>query len=114
MKFLFLFALAAAGIARAQTAPAMPKLPDDAVIAEFEGGFKFTMGDFKKLYGSLNPMQQQAALLDRRKFLEQMALYRKLTKMAEDAKLAEQSPYKELLEQTRMQILSQAMIKEGL
>lgn len=114
MKFLFLFAFVSAGIACAQTAPALPKLPDNTVVAEFEDGAKFTMGDFKKVWESLNPVQQQGALMDRRKFLQQMAFYRKLTKMAEEAKLNEQSPYKELLEQDRMQILSQAMIKEGL
>ena len=114
MKFLFLFAIVSAGIASAQSVPALHKLPDNTVVAEFEDGAKFTMGDFKKVWESLAPAQQQAALMDRRKFLQQMAFYRKLTRMAEEAKLNEQSPYKELLEQDRMQILSQAMIKEGL
>jgi parvulin-like peptidyl-prolyl isomerase len=92
----------------------LPDLPDDAVVAEFEDGAKFTMGDFRKICAVLPPAQQQSALADRAKFLHQWAFFRKLAGMAEEAKLQEQSPYREAIEQNRMQILSEAKISDAL
>jgi parvulin-like peptidyl-prolyl isomerase len=94
--------------------PSMPKLPDDTPIAEFDDGTKFTMGDFKKVYGVLSPAQQQMALHDRMQFLQQWAFMRKLARMAEQEKLAERTPYKEAIEQYRMQILSEAKIADAI
>jgi peptidyl-prolyl cis-trans isomerase C len=54
------------------------------------------------------------ALRDRREFLHQWALFRKLAKQAEEQKLDEQSPYKEAAEYARMQVLIQARINEAL
>jgi len=93
--------------------PSLPKLPEDAVVAEFDDGVKFTMGDFLRVYAVLSPEQKQAALQDRRQFLQQYAFFRKLTRMAEAARLHEQSPQKEAIEQARMSILSQAAIANG-
>jgi len=118
MKSLCLFVFSCA--LWAQTAPAppspqtMPNLPDDAVIATFDDGTKFTMADFKAYYGVLPPQNQQMALKDRGEFLHQWAVLRKLSKMADAKKLAEQSPYKEAIDHARMQILVQAMINETL
>jgi peptidyl-prolyl cis-trans isomerase C len=95
-------------------APPIPKLPDDAVLAEFDDGVKFTMADFKAVYANLDPAQKQAALSDRKKFLDQYAFYRKLMQLAEKDKLDEQSPYKEALAAYRMYTLSQAMIREAI
>jgi hypothetical protein len=39
----------------AAPAPKIPDLPDETVVAVFDDGTKFTMGDFKKVYGSLPP-----------------------------------------------------------
>ena len=108
------------GAAWAQNAPppapaaAMPNLPDEAVVAKFDDGTTFTMGDFKKFYNVLNPQQQQMALSDRTKFMHQWALFRKLNKEAEDMKLADQSPYKETIEYQRMQVLFGARVNEEL
>ena len=110
------------GAAWAQNAPtpapaaanAMPNLPDEAVVAKFDDGTTFTMGEFKKFYNVLNPQQQQMALSDRTKFLHQWALFRKLNKEAEDMKLADQSPYKETIEYQRMQVLFGARVNEEL
>src|SRR5262249_53092330 len=96
-----------------QAAPPMPKLPDDTPVAEFDDGTKFTMGDFKKIYAVLSPAQQQIAMRDRMQFLQQWAFMRKLAKMAEDDKLGEHSPYKETIEQFRLQILSEAKINDA-
>src|SRR5690242_18628468 len=95
-------------------APPIPKLPDDAVLVEFDDGVKFTMADFKAVYAARNPAQQQAIMSDRMGFLQQYAFLRKLAQIAEKDKLAEQSPYKEAFEEFRLQTLSQAMIREAI
>jgi len=92
----------------------MPALPDDAVVAEFDDGAKFTMGDFTRVYTVLSPAQQQLALHDRRQFLHQWAFMRKLARMAVEAKIDQQSPYKDAIEHDRLQILSEAKIADAL
>jgi peptidyl-prolyl cis-trans isomerase C len=118
---LFVFICLGAGVpVAAQTAapaaPAiqMPNLPDEAVVAKFDDGTQFTMGDFKKYYQVLPPANQQLALRDRAEFLHQWALFRKLAKQADEKKLGEESPYKEALEYSRMQLLFQARVNDEL
>jgi parvulin-like peptidyl-prolyl isomerase len=50
------------------------------------------------------------ALRNREQWLHQWELFRKLTKMAEEAKLDEESPYKETLTYQRMSVLATAQI----
>jgi parvulin-like peptidyl-prolyl isomerase len=88
----------------------MPDLPDEAVVAIFGDGTKFTMGDFKTIYQALPPANQQMAMRNREVWLHQWELLRNLTKMAEDAKLDQQSPYKESLAYGRMNVLATAEI----
>ena len=88
----------------------MPELPDDTVVAIFGDGTKFTMGNFRKMYDALPPANQQMALRNREQWLHQWELLRKLTKMAEDAKLDQESPYKETLTYGRMNVLATAEI----
>ncbi len=120
MKAFILFVSICLGSAWAQTAPPaapappMPNLPDEAVVATFDDGTQFTMGDFKKYYQVLPQSNQQMALRDRAEWLHQWALFRKLAKQAEEKKLAEEPPYKEAVEYSRMQILAQAMINDQL
>ena len=112
---------------RAQTQPALPlpppspaptatipDLPDETQIAVFDDGTKFTMGDFKKIYGALPPENQKMALRDRKTFLEQWGLMRKLAQQAEAQKLDQESPTKELLQYDRMNIMSSAQINNVL
>jgi parvulin-like peptidyl-prolyl isomerase len=113
MKYLALALLCLHAVS-AQALPPMPKLPDDTPIAEFDDGTKFTMGDFKKVYSVLSPAQQQMAMRDRMQFLQQWAFMRKLAHMAEEEKLAEKTPYKEAIEQYRLQILSEAKINDAI
>src|SRR5947207_13990234 len=94
--------------AAAAAAPTMPDVPEDTVIAIFGDGTKFTMGDFKKIYAALPPPNQQMALRDRAQWLHQWELLRKLTKMAEVAKLDQETPYKEAIEYGSMNVLAQA------
>src|SRR5437763_16194990 len=72
-------------------APTIPDLPDDTLVAVCDDGAKFTMGDFKKIYGALPPDNQQMALRDRKTFLQQWGLMRKLAQMAEKQKLEQES-----------------------
>ena len=88
--------------------PAVAALPDETVIAVFDDGAKFTMGDFKKLFAALPENSQQNIMRDRKGFLEQYGLMRKLAHMAEEAKLDQASPTKESIEFNRLFILSQA------
>jgi peptidyl-prolyl cis-trans isomerase C len=90
--------------------PTMPDLPDDTVVAIFSDGTKFTMGNFRKIFEALPPANQQMALRNREQWLHQWELFRRLTKMAEDAKLDQESPYKETLAYQRMTVLATAQI----
>jgi peptidyl-prolyl cis-trans isomerase C len=98
------------GAPAAAGTPTIPELPEDTVVAVFGDGTKFTMGDFKRMYAALPPPNQQMALRDREQFLHQWEMMRKLTKMAEEAKLDLESPYKEALAYGRMAVLAQAQI----
>jgi peptidyl-prolyl cis-trans isomerase C len=100
--------------ASATVPPAMPDLPEETVVAIFGDGTKFTMGDFKKIFASLPPANQQMALRNREQWLHQWELLRKLTKLAEEAKLDQQSPYKEALDYGRMNVLATAQINAAM
>src|ERR1700736_6103795 len=112
MKAFSLFVFICLGTALAQTAPPppaaaapqLPDLPDETVVAKFDDGTTFTMGEFKKYYAILPPQNQQMAMRDRTEFLHQWALFRKLAKQAEEQKLTDQSPYKEAAEYSRMNV----------
>ena len=119
LSLLVFFCLAAL----AQTVPlppaappnmAMPEMPDSTVVATFDDGATFTMGEFRKIYAILPPQNQQMAMRDRRTFLQQWAFMRKLALMADQEKLDQQSPSKEALAYYRMMILSQAKITDAL
>ena len=117
MKIFFLLAFASFS-AICQTAPgsapaappALPNLPEETVVAVFGDGTKFTMGEFMRIYEALPPANQQMAVRNREQWLHQWEFLRKLTKMAEDQKLDQQSPYKENLTYTRMNVLATAAI----
>jgi peptidyl-prolyl cis-trans isomerase C len=104
---------------RAQT-PAMPPaptgtlpdLPDDSVICVLDDGAKLTMGEFRGLYAALPPNMQQMALSNRPEFLHEYSLMRKLSRMAEEKKLDQESPYKEALVFSRMMVLWQAAMMD--
>jgi parvulin-like peptidyl-prolyl isomerase len=80
-----------------KAAPAIPDLPDPTVIAEFQDGSKFTMGDLKRLYPALQPQLQNAIRQDPVEFFHEYATMLAYEKIALEKKLDEQSPYKERL-----------------
>jgi peptidyl-prolyl cis-trans isomerase C len=122
MKFLCSFVFA--GALMAQTAPAptppppppanLPDLPDDSVVATFSDGTKVTMAEVRGFYSILSPQQQQAVLRDLNAFLHQWGVMRRLAQIGVEKKLNERSPYKEAIEQQRMNVLSQAAINDTL
>jgi parvulin-like peptidyl-prolyl isomerase len=118
MKLLSLFAFLCLGAVWAQTPPpaqpTMPNLPDDAVVAVFDDGVQFTFGDFKKVYAALPPESQRLALMDRKSFVQQWALMRKLAGMAVKDGIDQQSPTKELIEYNRFLVLMNAKLNQQL
>jgi peptidyl-prolyl cis-trans isomerase C len=109
MKPSLLVFLCLSGVwAQTPAAPTLPELPDETVVATFDDGGTFTMGEFKKIYSFMPPEQQRLVLQDRKAFLQQWALMRKLALMAEAAKLDQQSPTKDAIRYNRTQIMSQA------
>lgn len=90
--------------------PRPPEIEDDTVIATFDDGYKMTYGELKTIAGVLPPQMQQTAMRDRKAFVRQLALMRKLTKMAEEIKLDEKSPTREILLFQRMSVLMSAQI----
>jgi peptidyl-prolyl cis-trans isomerase C len=117
MKSLALFVLACGVLAAQVAAPppgVLPNVPEETVIAVFDDGTKLTMGEFKAYYGVMPPNQQQGIMHDRKAFLEQWALLRKLAAIAEKKKLEQASPNKEALEYNRLLVLSQAAVNDEL
>src|ERR1022692_2156968 len=93
---LSLFLCLAAAIA--QTAPPSPPPPapdekGDTVIAIFEDGGKITLDEFRALLPALPANLQQIAQQNRQKFLHYYAMMRELSRMAEQEKLDQRSPY---------------------
>ena len=91
--------------------PAPPPPPPDTVIATADGQ-KVTYGEIANFLKGMNPQMQQNAMRNRKDFVERFALMRKLSVLAEQAKLGDRSPYKELIEAYRMNMLMQAEINE--
>ena len=112
---LFVFACLAAWAQKPPVVPpsnALPDLPDETVVAVFDDGVKFTLRDFKLILNVLPPQNQQMAVQNRRMFVEQWALMRRLAQLAEKEKLDQSSPGKEQLLYGRMTVMSQAIINK--
>jgi len=94
------------------TAPAFPDLPEPTVIAEFQDGTKFTMGDLKKLYPVLPAPLQNAVKQDPVEFFHEYATMLKYEQIAREKKLDEQSPFKEALYFSRLIYMYQAQLQD--
>ncbi len=102
------------GQEQAAQRPQLPDISDSEVVAVFDDGTRFTMGDFKEILTALPPENQSRALQDRPNFMKQWALMRKLAKMAEADQLDRQSPTKEMLEYNRTMVLMNAALSNAL
>jgi peptidyl-prolyl cis-trans isomerase C len=116
MKVLTLFAILCLGAAWAQpqtppAAPAIPDPPDNAVVVVFDDGAKLTMAEFRALISAMPQQNQQMALANRGAFLSQWGLARRLARMAEEDKLDQQSPIKDILNYNRTSLLAQTKLE---
>jgi len=96
------------------TASIFPEISDDKVLAIFDDGVRFTMGQFRGLYTVMNAQMQQTALQNRKDWIQQYALFRKLALMAEQDKLDQVSPTREALAFNRMLLLSQVKLNANM
>ena len=99
----------------AQTAPtASPSTPPDpdAVVATYWDGKKMTYGEMQQFLHALPPQMQQMALRNRKNFVLQLGLMRKLAELGAQNKLDQQSPTKEALEFNRMYLLMTAELTD--
>lgn len=108
LSILLFVCLAGWAQSAAQPAATLPNLPDETVLCTFEDGSAMTMGQFKKIFAILPMEAQQNALKEPKNFMLGWAVMRNLTKIAEKAKLQEESPAREQLEYYRMRILVEA------
>jgi len=108
------FAQVMPAVPAAERPQILPEIPDATVIATFDDGVQFTMGEFRKFYAILPPQNQQNALRDRRTFLQHWAFMRKLSLMADQQKLDQESPSKEALAYNHMVVMSQAKLNDAL
>ncbi len=111
MRFLLPFLLSAVVPACAQTAaaPAPEGFEPGTVVATIDGR-KLTAGELRKFVAALPPNVQQNYNSDKKEFVRQYALLRRLASMAEKAKLDQESPHKERIEYSRTQVMVQAQI----
>jgi peptidyl-prolyl cis-trans isomerase C len=89
-------------------------VPPDTVIATFDDGRKLTIGELTSFLAAMPPNMAQAARRDRKAFVQQFAMMRHLSEMAEKAKLDQQSPTREAIEFNRMYLLMNAQLHEEL
>ncbi len=108
--FLTLFVFGAVLFAQPAPPPKPAELDDDSVIAVLDDGHKLTLGELKVFAGALPPQMQQNAMRDRKAFVHQMALMRKLSSLAEQNKLDQKSPTRDLLVFNRMFVLMNAQL----
>lgn len=91
----------------AEAVAPISSLPPATVVATVDGK-KVTAGELQAVLKALPPQVQQQAQADRRRFLEQYGILRRLADEARQQKLDQQSPYKESIEYGAMQVLYQA------
>jgi hypothetical protein len=86
-------------------------LPPDTLVATIDGQ-KVTAAEIQSFLRGMPAMAQRQAMMNATSFLSQFGLFRKLTTLAEEARLDQKSPTKEQLIYTRMVTLVQAELAE--
>ncbi len=82
-------------------------LPAETIIATIDGR-KVTAGELQVVIRAMPPQVQQKIQADRHAFLEQYGLLLRLSAEAQKDKLDQQSPYKEEIAYSTMQVLERA------
>ncbi len=94
----------------------LPALAQEAIkpetVVAVVNGKSYTAADIDRLLSPLSPVRQQMAHRDPKAFLEEYAMFDLIAEMAEKAKVAEKSPYKEQIAEMRRQIIVQAQVNE--
>lgn len=101
--------MSAAAIVCSQAAD---EIPPKTVVAIIEGR-KFTAEELTRMFDAMGPQAQKNFESNPKAFIEQFALLMKLSNLAEQNKLDKESPYRERLEFSRMQILMQAQVDKA-
>src|SRR5579864_537535 len=112
MKLLLIVLTICAAMAMAQTPTAAGQNPPPETVIATIDGKKMTYGELEHFMQGLPPQTRQAAMRNRKQFIQQFALMERLSELAEKSKLDERSPYKEAIAFNRMNILMQAQINE--
>lgn len=92
--------------------PVPPDVKPETVLATYGDGQKLTYDELRRFLQVLPPQMQQMAQRDRKAFVQQYALMKRLSALAEGNKLYEQSPTKEALEFNRMYVLMNAQLND--
>ena len=109
IRFLSFFAAACLGWAQSAAPAAPPKvqIPPETVVTVIDGE-NVTAGEMLAMLNILPAEARKNLAMQPKAFLSQVALMRRMVKLASAAKLDEQSPYKEQLAAYRMMTLVQA------
>jgi parvulin-like peptidyl-prolyl isomerase len=92
-----------------QVAASLMTIPGKTLIATVDGK-EVTAAELQGVIRTMPPQMQRQALGDRKTLLQYYGVMRRLSQEAETAKLDQVSPWKETLENSRMQLLMQAML----
>lgn len=87
----------------------LANLPPETVLATLKSG-PLTVGEIRDVLTGASAQQQEAFRSQPREFLGQYAMMVALARMADEANLAEKSPYRQQLGWVRSQILMQAKL----
>ena len=105
-------ALDAQNPSQPKPAPAAKELAPDSVVATLNGR-PITKAEMDRILIPLSPTNRMVVMRDPQAFLNEYAWWEVIAKMAEKAGLENKSPYRERIDQSRRQILVQAMADEA-
>jgi peptidyl-prolyl cis-trans isomerase C len=108
---IFLLALIVNFSSASLAAQAPAGTPDDAVVAVVDGK-EITYAEIRSFLDAMPAQNRAAALQSPEDFLRQYALMGKLSTLAEERKLDEQTPYKQQLDYNRKMVLSTAGLNQ--
>lgn len=91
--------------------PESAKVADDAVVATIDGQ-KVTAGEIRRFAAVLSPAQQKAFTANPEEFVHNLFVFRYLERQAEKHNLDKASPFKELLDYARLNVLANAEIND--